>query len=414
MNSQKIIINNNFILSLKDKVIMLLLILFSANPYFGEHSQYLIIIYIFVLFLLFPKIFNINFNNELIVLLIILYFISFLLLHKFLFDLDNTKTILKIFIYFIASYFSVKSLKYKFIDAYVYIVYILALISLVFFVFSYILPSMSYLFNFANTVFPLTNVTNPTLIIYTFDNAFYSGLSPLLRNAGFAWEAGGYATFLNIALFFYIFKNNLTFKQIFMDKVSLILIISIITTFSTAGYITLFFILSVYSFMYKSKIKYLFIILLGLTLLISFSNFAFLGDKITNQYEVAYKSRNRFGAAILDWEDIKKSPLVGWSRKEKVLFGSQAYTEISHRPNGITNLLRVYGFLYFIPLLFLLFISFKRYFLYIGIGSRKSRTLSLYLLIVILLMSFSQLILQKLIIKSFLFLFIIYKNNKNY
>jgi hypothetical protein len=154
-------------------------------------------------------------------------------------------------------------------------------------------------------------------------------------------------------------------------------------------------------------------LLIILTIIIYlFTNLDFLGDKIIYQIETAEQSQNRFGAALLDIEDWMERPIFGWSRDQTVLFGNDAFTFTSHRPNGITNLLRNYGIIYFSVLLYFIYYSFYKHFYYsVNNSSSKSTILAIQFLIIIFLTAISQLILHKMFTFSIMFLcFTIFPN----
>lgn len=67
------------------------------------------------------------------------------------------------------------------------------------------------------------------------------------RNAGMFWEPGAFQGFLNIALFFSFYLQN--HKYLFLKR--LILVIAVITTFSTTGYISMAFLFLL--FLLKTK-----------------------------------------------------------------------------------------------------------------------------------------------------------------
>lgn len=410
-------INNEIKQNIKfsDYLIMFLLLGMSVNPFLGQQAKYLVIISLLFFFIKYPeKILELPLIDPK-ALIIISFFISFLVIHRFLFNINNELTIIKLLLFFLFSYFSVKILKDKFIKVFINIVYYLAIISLIFYALSQIDFLENFLYSFASKAFPLrvdfNNYSTPTLLIYTFNPIFHMGTAPILRNAGFAWEAGAFAIFLNIALFLNLARNNLTITNIFSDKKSFVYIITIISTFSTTGYLVLCFILFIISLKKKGFGKYFLVILMLIIFLFSFFNLEFMGNKIIYQLGTAETSHNRFGSFLLDWQDIKKSPILGWSRKPEVLFGNEAYTQYAHRPNGITNLIRTYGFLYFVPFIILLYTSFKKYFIFSK--NKNYRLLSFFILIIILMSAFSELILDTMIVKSFLFLYLPYKKTAN-
>lgn len=246
------------------------------------------------------------------------------------------------------------------------------------------------------------NYKAPTLIFYTFDWGYITKATNIYRNAGFTWEAGAFAIYLNIALIFKLFldKSNKSLA----NKYNIVYIISIISTFSTTGYIVLFIILLAYLLHYKKKIflKWsLLLIAIPLSYQIYYSA-PFLQDKIDTQYKesVNGKSHNRFSSAILDINDVMKRPLLGWSRDTEILFGEEV-TYKAHRPNGITNLLRCYGFIYFIFLFTLLYFSFYK----LGKTStiKSAPLFSMFFITVLLLSAFSQLVFDKPFFRSMVF-----------
>lgn len=391
-----------------DKLLMLFLVLSSANEYLRENAVIVTFLGFILLIFTHPKVYNKVYKTELKPLIIILFFLTFEFIHRFAFDLENTLTIIKLFGYFILSYLIVKAVKIKFIASYIHIIYLLSILSLIFYILLTISSYFYFLYDIATKWFPLSFSNNPTLLFYTFDSSAYNN-NTIIRNAGFSWEAGGFAAYLNFALLLHIYSKRLSIKDILTDKISLVLIFSIITTFSTAGYIAMFVILiSAISLMkinhiYKSFIFISFVFVAYILIV----QLDFLGNKISTQFESAEKSRNRFGSAYLDWQEIKKRPLTGWSRKETVLYGNDAFTEVTHRPNGISNYLRSYGFIYVLALIILWFISFNKYFKFKCI--KNSSYAALVMILVILIMAFSQLLFDDFMFRSFLFLSYTYK-----
>jgi len=394
---------------------MFLILTTSANIFVGQHIVFTIIMGFLFMFFAYPSVFKIKINKETVPILIILFFISFEFVHKIIFGLDNTLTIIRILGYYFFAYFSVKALKTKFIPVFINMVYFLAIISLIFYVVSIIPGVNTLVYNFADKMFSVTNdftgYHRPTIIIFTFSPEYIiKGIAPL-RNAGFTFEAGMLGFFLNLAIFFhYTYNSKSTIKNLFTDKKFLIMIIALLLTFSTTAYIVLAFYLTYFSIKEKGIKKYFFMIVISILLFYSFNNVSFLKNKIESQLETAQVSQNRFGSAILDWLDIKRRPFFGWSRKDKVLFGSETQILASHRPNGLTNYLRRYGFINIFFFIIFLFISFKKYFIFIKV--RHVNSLAVIALLIILVSSFSELILEQEIIKSFLFLPYVYKIQK--
>lgn len=102
----------------------------------------------------------------------------------------------------------------------------------------------------------------------------------------------------------------------------------------------------------------------------------------------------------MDWEDIKEKPLIGWSFDVSVLFGTSEQIYKMHRPNGITNFISTYGFIYFLTFFLIMYYSLKKYFKQMGLGKTSVHALFL----ILILMGFSQLILHRIFTMSLLFI----------
>ena len=113
----------------------------------------------------------------------------------------------------------------------------------------------------------------------------------------------------------------------------------------------------------------------------------------------------------MDWEDIKKRPIIGSSRRISVLFGSQEYSLETHRANGLTVFVRNYGFLYCLVYFFLVFQSFESLGHW-GNGSDRSHAIGIFGIVLLWVISFSEPIFDRLLLKSLIFLFPIYNQTK--
>jgi hypothetical protein len=151
---------------------------------------------------------------------------------------------------------------------------------------------------------------------------------------------------------------------------------------------------------YRS-IKWIYGILLGIAFFQYYVQADYLKSKVTYQYEKAQVSQNRFGAGLLDLNDLRKRPLFGWSRHAEVLF-QEENIYAAHRPNGITNLLRTYGIVYSFIYFSLLYISFKK----LGNFSlfKNPSSFAIFFMLVILTSAFSQLIFDNMFFRSIIFM----------
>lgn len=387
-----------------DYLIVLLFILISANPFISRNKN--IFIFILLIFLVFrPKFQASNFYNlSLKTFSIILFIFAYEMLHAFLFNNLNMLNSLRIVVFMYVGYLIVKILKFKLLTLYVSCIYFLSLFSLIMYPLMYTSWGVD-LKDIADQIFVLPeSLSNEyyyatTFIVYTFDNNFFEGLGSIYRNAGFAWEAGAFANYINLALLFNLFFIK---KNSILNIKNIVFAGAIVTTFSTTGHIVMFLIITAYLFNVKlfAKINYLYLIIFLFFSIYIYQSANFLRDKINTQFMEAGTTQNRFGSALLDIKDVMRRPLFGWSRDTEVLFGKNNVLE-AHRPNGITNLLRSYGFVYFFVYFILLYFSFKK----MGKVSvmKKPGLFAIFFIGVLLVCAFSQLIFDNLMFRSMVF-----------
>lgn len=143
------------------------------------------------------------------------------------------------------------------------------------------------------------------------------------RNSGPFWEPGAFAGYLVIALL----CMTLTYKSMRYSKIALVLIIvGLLTTESTTGYLAMFVVMSIFMFSYFSGRNPLITFFLLPALLVAFlqlafyagENIPFIKDKIERQLEDVQEEEtnyeiNRFGNMQFDLKYIANRPFIGWS-----------------------------------------------------------------------------------------------------
>jgi hypothetical protein len=141
-------------------------------------------------------------------------------------------------------YFVVKIIGASFFEKLFRFFYILVIISSCFYIVEVIAPS------FVNSLTPYLNflvhgrmLANGDFYIIVYNHlgelAKYYGIFP--RNCGFMWEPGAYAWILNFMIVYKLHRDNYV-----LDKKILLLVLALVSTFSTAGYFGLFFIIIFY------------------------------------------------------------------------------------------------------------------------------------------------------------------------
>lgn len=275
-----------------------------------------------ILFVVAVILFIVNLNKKLNIkqLLLLLYFIFSAIL-CIIVNQEDIKNYIILLMALLIGYIFAISLSFDyFIKLYNKIIAFLAIFSLGTFLLSIIYPSLISKFPIIDVRYGTANVHNLFFSVCLSNNAFF-------RNYGLFWEPGAYQIFLNFALIFEMF---------FADKMNknriCIYIITIITTFSTTGYIALIIILLAYAIRYK-KIKHKVFILLPIIIFIitilftkimpqKYINLVF--DKLTGVFSeeasLKYTTKTRINAIIYPLKEFLNSPIlgVGYNRFEYV------------------------------------------------------------------------------------------------
>lgn len=254
------------------------------------------------------------------------------------------------------------------------VIFYLTLISLPIFLFQYFNPDIFY--NVSSILDYITIDEQRENGGWYIGIYMFSGWAPD-RNCGFMWEPGAFAFMLLMAIIIRLANNNLKF-----DSHILTYITAIITTFSTMGYIVLFFILMV-AFL-KTRNFLVLLIVLPLFLIGVYSLYydvEFLDPKVEkyheemNEFSIASEMAggmlrlNRFG--ILEFA-IKES--FKWPFGFGILEDTPAYLnfkEVVRGPNTYAQLLLRWGWfgviLFFISIFKYVNISFSRNYIHIRI-----------------------------------------------
>jgi len=218
----------------------------------------------------------------------------------------------------------------------------LALISLIFYFF-FIVPERQMLFLPYDVAGEFKKIN---IVLHTF---YYLDSASSGRNAGAFWEPGALAGYLALALFVGLIIKDKT--RIAWYKVVTI-ILALVTTYSTMGYIALFIVIMAYLYQKTRPFGHLSgnIILLIAAFLISSGAFVaskeipFLADKIVEQVEDAEAGEerseiNRFGNALYDFSFLQVRPIVGWSAniETRGLLDNQALEITRGQGNALTG-----------------------------------------------------------------------------
>jgi len=284
--------------------------------------------------------------------IIFIFILSFIIVSQVIqFSFFSLWTTIGTFTRFILPYFLIKIIGRDFDKYFVNLMYFFSIISFIFYFPALIFPQLiTVYFSIAN-ILKIDFANAPiyqNFIIFTAEH-FISGF---LRNSGFTWEPAAFAGFLNIAILLNTFIN-----KTLINKKNIIFIIAIITTISTAGYITLAFWVIMYSFFfYKKKSKIIIIPIIVFIVSTAYIKLDFLGEKINYQMEIAEgnttieRNRGRFGSGLVDFYDLLEHPVTGRGRNMQTRYkhlNSLSMIE-KHRTNGTFDFMVKYGLLGFI------------------------------------------------------------------
>lgn len=179
----------------------------------------------------------------------------------------------------------------------------------------------------------------------------------LHRNSGFAWEPGAFAAFLSFPIFFNIVNSNFR-----LNRRSVFMIIALLTTVSTMGYIILITILIFYyiQLLRTNRTSGITALIFGILLFITvlfISQQDFMSDKILTEMAQSEElidkaeinlgskkevySLGRIASLQLDFQDFLKFPVFGFGGQDEALTQSFYYT--LNRNNGWGQYLRTFG-----------------------------------------------------------------------
>lgn len=343
----------NIKLNFLDIFLIFILLIYIANATFIlEIKTFTIIIFLITFFLFLHK----KKKFDKFVLWILVYWTIINLLSLYLNNINNIKiyTLISSYIRILIPYFIIKIINRNFFDKIFKVFFYISIISFSFYVIDLIYP------NFFQKIIKNINfftqqeekLAGGWYIFFYMHNAWaytqYITLK-IFRNSGFMWEAGAYAMILILLLSYYLIKNNYKW-----DKIAVIIVIFIITTFSTAGYLALLFIF--YAYLYKKNKKKLlsFFIILPIIIFITIQVYkiGFISQKINiylNMIDYHYYHKfsgiervNRFGVFKYYLEQTFHNPLGNGIYDSYYLL--KKYFVIYKGPNTFAQILYRWGF----------------------------------------------------------------------
>lgn len=363
----------NIKLTIRDYILCFLLIAISGINNFGG---YIIntIVFIIILFIFFSQIKITRFF-----ILYFLFVLFILIVSGIQYSYFQLNNYLSLFMKIFTAYIIMYLLGIKFFKTYIKVIYILGVISLIFWTIFVLSPTIEKFFYLKITPFfdyYLYDISAdrrpaPNFIIYTMNhwgvNVALEGLNRMtigitgverifMRNSMCFGEPSIAMFFVIPALLFSILNNK------FLSKENIIFILVIITSWSTGGFAVLFFLIAGWFLTQRGgKNKFILFpiaLIIGYYTFVNVESFGLeLLDKIDQLQttDINYAARTRLVNAVLDIKDSFNHPLFG----NGFYMEARPLTQYDWRTNGTTYLLNKYGYLAFILYFYFIYKFFQ-------------------------------------------------------
>ena len=309
--------------------------------------------------------------NKQIYLLILGFFIYFFAISVKFQEFRPTYFINYVLLFFIA-YVAVKALNVNLFRIYESVLYLLAIIGLIFWVIQIVLGGDT-LFNYFGMIpsidtWSYVSGEGYNAVIYSVQPTAMSIQFDFLppRNCGFAWEPGGFAVFLALAIFInlFFFNPDATSRTRFW-----VLTAALVSSQSTTGYIIFMVILVFYYYNKKQKLIILLWPVLIVIIALAFS-LPFMSDKIVSLIREAKMidimvegsigreasiAPQRFASFMIALRDFLANPVLGLGGNAEASWTSKIGANVS-TITGLGNLLAQHGL---VGLIFFLLTLYK-------------------------------------------------------
>lgn len=262
-----------------DYLITLMLILLADHPMFVGNRVMQLCFSLFIVVVFFLRRNKLD-NKLLITVLLIIIVIA---LQGLLWDINLLSTVTFVFFAVITPYMIMKIVGIGYLKIASDIIFLISVISLILFGAQLVIPGFTdLLFKIESLYsnyydFPRKNCVFIYNIAYNISELI-PGIT-ILRNSGMFHEPGAFAVFIELA----VVINLFLYKKLF-TKVNSVLIIALITTFSTAGYLVMIIIIGYYYIIFmRNKIAVIFAVLVFIPIIYYVMTMPFMASKVSYQ-----------------------------------------------------------------------------------------------------------------------------------
>jgi hypothetical protein len=310
-----------------------------------------------------------------------------------------------LFVSFIVTYCTIKAYKFDLFRIFESILYYLAFFSLAMWLVQLILGADN-LFSIVSKLPNITTFSSVTgdglsIVFYSIQPTsfliFSNSIIP--RNCGFAWEPGGFAVYLSLAIFINLFVSR---ENPVRNVRFWILSLALLTTQSTTGYII--YVIIILFYILQKNIQLILLLVPGIiVLLIVFISLPFISDKISEMINEATTTEiiieqaigagytttpQRFTSLIIALKDFYNNPLLGYGGHIEDRWFNRINADLAPI-SGLGNLLAQYGIMGFV---FFIYSTIKSSVLFSRHFNYKGKYL-LFIIIFLILISYSLLFL---------------------
>lgn len=274
----------------------------------------------------------------------------------------------------IVAYIHIHVYKKKIFCLYEDVMVKLSILSLIIWLFTNIMPSVAVAI--AKFFPPTSHGYNFLYLVHWISPYGRHVTYGLTRNAGCSWEPGRFSIMVCLALLINIYRNGIKFKN---NRNVIVLIITVLTTMSTTGYV-LAFVIYVYMIPKNTK-NFSLLLLIGVPIVYGALQFEFIGKKIGDKIHVnetvehieesyqwsednaegniAY-SMDRFPSMYYEFMNFIHDPIIGYGANTLDSYFMKNYTTAISFTGGLVTLFSKYGVFIALFLLYLLYLSSVR------------------------------------------------------
>lgn len=344
--------------SYKDYILLFLVVVFSSGAStFAISEEALIVSFVISLAIFFQKSrrsLEQSYSQS------VLIFGGVCLLYYFINDGIDLNSWLGLFVRLFFSFNVIQIVGDQFADKWIRLIRFISIVSIVMFIVQLIVPAL--LFDM-NDLFSIPERENSNSILFNFMYLHQ------YRNCGPMWEPGVFAALLIITLFI-----SEVYKKKLFTKYNFPIILALLTTFSTTGYLALL-VITVLHFIQEKSFSVSYYILLFIVIA-AVASFQIIDDKITSQYyglsdEIygvdqasdEYKvSISRYASFVVDYDVFAERPWLGYgadilTTNKNTYF--QEYGENINRSSGIMSQLVRFGLVGLVVFFGAMYKSFK-------------------------------------------------------